>query len=183
MVDLRDLERRAYRAAEWGRARSAARVAFAVLPMAIAAGLAGGSAEVCACLGGLLFLAAAGLRFSGRAGVDAVRIGLAMGLVPLGATLVLRACGIPCPEVPGVGVAEAACALAGVVAGAGVAVWASGDAGAFRTWASATGVASAAAALGCVGLGAGGAAVTLVSLVAASITVGAPLQALARRPT
>jgi hypothetical protein len=177
MVDLGQLERRARRVAGWGRARMAARVGVAVAPIAFLAVMAGGEVEACACLGGLLFAVAGLLRFWGREGVDAVRLGLGMGLVPLFAALALRTCGVDCAPLSRFGQAELLCVLAGVAAGAGVALRASHDHASVRTWALATGVASATAALGCVGLGAGGLLVTLASVAAASLVVAFPLRA------
>lgn len=177
MVDLDLLERRARRAAGWGRARMAARVGVVVAPIAVLAVLAGGGVEACLCLGGLLFGVAGLLRFWGREGVDAVRLGLTMGLVPLFAALALRTCGVDCAPLTRFGEAELLCVLAGVAAGAGVALRASSEHVSVRAWALATGVASATAALGCVGLGAGGLLVTLASLAAASAVVALPLRA------
>ena len=177
MVDLDRLEARARRAAERGRLRMASRVALAVAPLTCVAVLAGGAPGVSACLGCVLLLGAVGLRHWHEAGVTAVRLGLAMGVVPLVATVLLRACGVDCAPLTRLGEGEIVCLLAGVLAGAGVTLRASAeDRASFRTWALATGVAAATAALGCGALGAGGVLVTVSALVAASGLAMVPLR-------
>jgi hypothetical protein len=177
MADLATLETRARSAAEWGRARMAARVGLVVVPFAAVSIAASGVIGAGVALGALLLVVAFLLRFWHRDGVEAVRLGLTMGLVPLVAALLLRACGIDCAPMTRFSEAELVCVLAGVAAGAGVAVQAAtGEAASVRTWAAATSVASLAAALGCVGLGLGGLLVTVAALVASSLAVAAPLR-------
>ncbi len=178
MVDLDRLEARARQAAERGRLRMAARVALAVAPLACVAVLAGGDPAASACLACLLLLLAGGLRYWHRDGVEAVRLGFGMGLVPLATTVLLRACGVDCAPLAQLGEGEIACILAGAAAGAGVALRAtSADRPSLRVWTLATGVASATAALGCVALGLGGALVTVTVLVGTSGLLIVPLRA------
>ncbi len=100
-----------------------------------------------------------------------------MGIIPPVATVLLRACGVDCAPLSRLGEGEIACILAGALAGAGVTLRASAEEhGSFRSWALATGVAAATAALGCGALGAGGVLVTVSALVAASGLAMVPLR-------
>lgn len=178
MVDLHRLEARARRTAERGRLRMAARIGLVVVPLACVGVIIGGDLLASACLACLLLLFAGGLRYWHRDGVRAVQIGLPLGLVPLATTVLIRACGVDCAPLTRLGEGEIACMLAGVVAGAGVALRASsGDRPSLRIWGLATGVAAATATLGCVPLGMGGALVTVAVLLATSGLVVVPLRA------
>lgn len=178
MVDLDALERDARWTAEWGRARMAARVGAAVVPLTLGAMIVGGSVATCACLGALLFAATAGLRYWRQVGVVGARVGLTMGLVPLAAACALGACGVACSPSTQFAVGEWVCLGAGVVTGAGVAVWSSDGQGDVRALGTATFVAMLTAALACTGLGVGALAIVLPALLASAALTWAPLRAM-----
>jgi hypothetical protein len=177
MVNLDELERRARRAAERGRARMAARIGWIVLPLAGLSLLGGAAPGTCAGLAGLLFVLAAGLRYWHREGVVAVEMGLVMGSVPLLAALSLRTCGVDCTSWDQLSGAGLACIVAGVLGGMGVAAHATSAGHGPRVWGLATGVAAATASLGCVGLGLGGLLITVGALIASSTVTWVPLRA------
>ena len=175
MVDLQALETEAFAAAQWGRARMAARAAFVILPVAFASWAISG--HVAAVLLGTVLLAVGmGLRFWHRKGVEAVRLGLVMGLVPFATTVLLQVCGVECTPLSGFSEGEIACVLSGAAAGAGVTLRAAGDAATGRTWLLATGVASLTGALGCVPLGVGGLVVTIIALIVSAAVVAIPMR-------
>jgi hypothetical protein len=174
MVDLDRLERQARQAAEWGRFRMAARVGLVVLPMACASIWLGGPVWTCAALGLALFGVAFGLRWWHQEGVDAVRRGLWLGLLPLVATACLGACGVDASFGPA---GDVVCLVAGVAAGVGVTLRSGLQRATSGGWALATGVASLTAALGCAGLGVGGLLVTVAALAASSAASWLPVRA------
>ncbi len=180
MVDLEQLAHRARRAAEWSRARMAARVVVAVVALATVAIIAGGGVVPCACLATLLFVAAALLRWWGRDGIDAVRLGLMTGTVPLLAAALLPTVGVACAPSDHVAEAELLCAIAGAAAGVGLAVLADRARHRWRSWLLATGVAALTTTLGCLSLGASVLGVTLAALAASSIAVRVSIVARAR---
>jgi hypothetical protein len=166
MVDLERLAGEARRTAERSRVRMAARVAIVLVPLVAIAILAGGEGLACGCLGCVLLVLAAGLRWRDRFGVEVVRDGLLLGLVPAAAALLLRGCGIECAPVGSLGDAEWVCLAAGVIAGAGVTVFALRSRGSRRRrWLLTLLVASLTASLGCAGLGTAGVFATLAALV------------------
>ncbi len=178
MLDLDTLERNARRAAERGRARMAVRVGAVVGPLTIAAYVAGGDAAMCACLGALVFVTTAGLRYWRQDGVTGARIGLAMGLVPAAAACALGACGVACA--PGVqfAVGEWVGLGAGIITGAGVAFLASQAHARTRSLGIATLVAMMTAALVCSPLGVGALVLVLPALLGSAALSWVPLRML-----
>jgi hypothetical protein len=175
MVNLDELERRARRTAERGRARMAARVGLVVLPLAGLSLLGGAALTTCCGMAALLFLMTAALRFWHREGVMAVEMGLAMGSVPLLATVALQGCGVACFSCAQLTAAEWACITAGVVGGMGLAARATHAGHSPRLWGLALLVAASTAAMGCLPLGLGGLLVTVGALVASSAAAWVPL--------
>jgi hypothetical protein len=165
MVDLDTLARRAQRTAEWGRLRMACRIALVVALLALAPLLGGAEPALCGCLATGLFVAAALLRWRSQVGVEAVREGLLLGAVPLAAALMVRGCGLQVSASGAFGPAEAACVLAGAVAGLGV-TWRALRSAAQRgrRWLLILLVASLTAVLGCAGLGLAGVVAAAVAL-------------------
>jgi len=180
MVDLDRLARDAQRTAEWSRARMAARACAVIVPLIAIAVIAGGAVAPCACLGALLLVTACGLRWWSREGVDAVRLGLAMGAVPLAVASLLPVCGLHCARPGQLGAAEWVCVLAGVAAGVGLAVLADRERHRWRMRTLATGVAALTATLGCVPLGVTTLVVTLASVIAAAAVATIPVLVRAR---
>ena len=176
MVDVEALAERARGVAERSRVRMALRVALIVAPLACIPIAGGADAAACACLGLVLFAAAALFRWSDRGGRDAVATGLALGAIPLLAAVGLRACGVECAELWSFGEAEAACFVAGAVAGSSVSLLvprASRDRR--RRWLITLVVTSLTSALGCVALGTVGVISTLVALIASATVVWIPV--------
>jgi hypothetical protein len=169
MVDLETLARRAERTAARSRVLMAARVGLPIAVLAFAAVAGGASIAACACVAVPLFVAGALLRWRNRIVVECVTAGLALGAVPARVALVLRCCGIECRGLPGVSVGEVLYLLATVLVGIGVTWRASHAPGARRQrWLATMLVASATAALGCVGMGVAALASTLLVVVAAA---------------
>lgn len=175
MVDLDRLANKARDAAESSRIRMACRTVVAVTSFCAIAIAAGGSVVPCLCLAFALFAGTALLRWWHREGVEAVRLGLVMGAVPMLAGVVLPGCGVNCAPPGQFGEAELICVLAGIVAGAGLAVFAERKRGQWRVWFLATLVAGLTASLGCTTLGVTGLAATLLAMTVSSVAVRIPL--------
>lgn len=175
MVDLERLAQQARRNADRSRLRMASRVAVVVAGFTGVAIVAGGDVLPCLGLAAVLFVAAAGLRWWHREGVEAVQLGLAMGAVPLVAAALLPACGVECAPPGQLAEAELVCVLAGLVAGAGLALFAERRRSRWRTWVLATVIAGLTATLGCVTLGVTGVGATLLALAVSSAAVRIPV--------
>jgi len=176
MVDVEALAARARHVAARSRLRMACRVGLAIIPLACAPLASGANTGACACLALALFAVAVYCRWRDRTGLDAVTTGLLLGIVPLAAALVLRACGIQCAQLWALTEAEAVCLGAGATAGIAaslVVVRASQQRR--RRWLITILVASLTAALGCAGLGAAGVLSALVALVAGATVVWIPV--------
>ena len=85
MVDLESLTKRARRAYELGRFRSAARVAAIVAPAGAVCVLMSPRKAECLCLLMLLLALVVGMRWRNRRGAGNVAIGLSAGALPLAA--------------------------------------------------------------------------------------------------
>jgi hypothetical protein len=168
MVDLEALARRARRAAEWGRLRSASRVGLAVVPLALLAALVSRAPAVTAGVGLALLGATVALGWRSAEGARAARAGLALGAIPMAAGLFTIAVEGWCDPHRAVTVCGLGCLLAGVVAG-GASAWYAARTRSprrLRAWSAIGLVASLTAALGCMGLGAGSALAVLAALAA-----------------
>lgn len=178
MVDLEQLARRARVAAEWGRARMAARVAVPIAPLAFVAASTGADGARCIALTALLFAAAAFLRWRDRRGVEIARDGLLLGALPVAAVFALHSGGYQCCAPGEITRADVACVLAGALAGVGVTLSAARTrlgAGRGRRWLSTLMVAALTTSLGCLGLGMGSLVVTLATVAACSLAAWIPV--------
>lgn len=176
MVDIEALATRSRQVADRSRVRMACRVLVVIASLTCIPLLAGAHRASCVCLAVALFLTAAVLRWRDRNGIEAVKLGLAFGAIPLLAAVGLRACGIACAELGAFSEGELACFAAGAVAGAGVSfVVAHGSQrGQWRLlWTIL--VASLTASLGCVGLGMAGVLSTVVAMLASATLVWIPV--------
>ncbi len=181
MVDLDRLAVQARRASEWGRARMALRVSAVVAALTLVSLASGTAPGACASGGLALFAATVALRFWHQSGVEAVRIGLPLGAIPLAAGIVLQRMGVKCGSLGEFSQPELLCVLAGAIAGASVTVWAArGPIDRLRRWPPALLVASLTAMLGCLGLGVSAMLATLATLVMSSAVAWIPLAARTR---
>lgn len=181
MVDLEELARRAERTAARSRARMACRVCVPVAMIAIAPIASGGSLAACACIAVALFAVTAWLRWRDRIGGECVTTGLALGSVPVVAALLLRGCGVECrglSELAQLSGGEVACLIAGAVTGLGV-TWRVTRSAESRPqrWIATMLIASATAALGCVGLGVAALGSTLLAVFAVASLALIPMAA------
>jgi hypothetical protein len=178
MIELEKLAEQARCASEWGRTRMAMRVGVVVAALTLVSLASGTTPSICA-VGGLVLLATAVvLRWWNQIGVEAVRIGLLLGGIPLAAGIVLQLMGVECRSTGDFSQADLVCVLAGAIAGSGVTAWtARTQIGRVRRWPAAVLVASLTATLGCLGLGAAGILATLLTLVIVSAIAWIPLAA------
>jgi hypothetical protein len=178
MIDLDALARQAKTTSEWGRARMAVRVGAAVAALTLASVAGSTEPRSCAVGGGVLLVVATALRWWHQRGVEAVRVGLPLGIIPLVVGIVLQRAGVRCGPFPSLSASDVACAVAGGVAGMGVTAWtARTRADRWRRWPLALLVASLTAMLGCYGLGAVGLLATLAPLAMSSAIAWIPLAA------
>jgi hypothetical protein len=178
MVDLELLARRARRAAEWGRLRAASRIALGVVPLVLIALLvgAGEGAPAVVAIGAVLLALCIGLGWANASGGRAARSGLVLGAIPMTAALFAVSIeGCPRPS-HGLTMCGAGCLVAGLVAGGGSAWWAMRAASPrpLAAWGQVGLVASLTTALGCIGLGAGGALGVIASVAAGSALAWIP---------
>ncbi len=153
MLTRDQLKDGALRAYERGRLRTASRVGWLLVPVALVCALETGAGEACACLGALLFSVALYLRWRDRKGVNAVSAGLFAGSLPLVLGLVLGRLGVVCEKAPLWSVCAALCLAVGIPSG----VWLGARATRGRFGATGTltalGIAVLSASMGCAGLG------------------------------
>jgi hypothetical protein len=165
MVNREQLKKKALRAYEVGRLRSAARAAWVLVPATVVCAVGTGAGERCACLGVLLLTVAVFLRWRDRRGAENVRNGLLAGSLPMIAGLVVARLSPGCVGAPLLSACTGVCLGFGILAG----VWlgrrtALGAAG-LPSWLAAAGVSILAASLGCIGLGVAGVVGVAVSLL------------------
>jgi hypothetical protein len=180
MVDLQALASRARRAAEWGRLRTASRLAWAVALFALLALAV--SSNRAAVVGVSLTLVAVtiGLGSLNAEAARAARSGLQLGAIPMIAGLLTITVEGWCDPNRSVTVCGIGCLLAGLFAG-GAGAWYAVRTQApsrLRVWSEIGLVASLTAALGCVGLGLGSALAVLGAMAAGAAVTWLP--ALAR---
>ena len=181
MIDLEALAKQARCASDWGRARMAMRVGGLVAALTLVALASSAAPSVCALGGLILFATAVALRFWNQIGVEAVRIGLPLGGIPLAVGIVLQRMGVRCASLEDISQAEVVCLLAGAIAGAGVTVWAARkQIDCLRRWPAAVLVASLTAMLGCLGLGSVGMLATVATLILSSGVAWIPMAARTR---
>jgi hypothetical protein len=152
--DLAHLPKRARRAYELGRLRFAARVAFVVVPVALAALALGAPWEEALCLTGALSVAGIWLRWRGRDIGASVLPGILAGAVPLLASGVVTLAGGSCTALasPCGGLSVLAGLTAGLVVG-----WTATQVqeGRVMRWLACAAVAISTSCLSCLGLGTG----------------------------
>lgn len=165
MVNREQLKREGLRAYEAGRFRMASRATWLLAPTVLICAIGTGRSEACACVGVVLLAASVLLRWRDRRGVDSVRYGLAAGALPLAIGVLVTCVAPDCANAPLFSLCTATCLGLGLPSG----IWlgrrlarreASG-----ATWVAATGIATLAASLGCMGLGVAGLTGTIFGLL------------------
>lgn len=176
MVSRDQLRIQALRAYEWGRLRTAARVAFVLVPVALLCLFENRGRAECVCVAAALLALCVWLRWRNRRGLEIVTTGLQAGSAPFLAGLVFDRLGIEC----GLGAASTGCtafaALAGIAGGAFIGAQERQWQGRLWSFVTAAAIAALAASLGCIRLG----GVGLVSVVA-GIALGSIVMAGASR--
>jgi hypothetical protein len=166
MTDSTSLRARARRTYERGRAAAALRVAFVVVPLAALCARETDAPWRCGGVGILLLVVCILTRWRQYRGVRAVDAGLATGLIPMTAALLLCRFAASWPDNAAVGVCVTAGLVSGALAGRAIAP----DAGPRSTqWVTAALAAGLTAALGCVGIGIGTAVGAAAGVVAGAI--------------
>lgn len=179
MVDVEALARRARRAAEWGRLRSAARIALWVLPCAVLALALSPNRPAVAAIGLALLALTVWLGWRNAEGARAARAGLKLGAVPMSVglvTIVLDRSGDP---LGGLRYCGYGCLLAGLFVG-GASTWyalRTQPRDRLRTCAQVGLVASLTTAIGCIGLGLGSALAVLGAISVGVVLAWAPIRA------
>ena len=176
MVNLDELTARGLRAYELGRLRKASRVALLLVPIATVCLVEARSREACACLSVLLLLAAIGLRWRDRRGVQSVTTGLLAGSLPLAAGLSIGQLDFRCGLAGGDVFCTTFAVFVGVLAGSFIAFRESQSRGTLWSGLSAAGITVLAASLGCLRLGSVG-----VAGVVLGIGLGMAAVVIARR--
>jgi hypothetical protein len=179
MVDLDVLARRARRAAEWGRLRSASRVAFVVAPLTLLATLVSPNRAAIAAIGLALLGVTVALGWWNAEGARAARAGLKLGVIPMAVGLFTIAVEGWCRPDAALTLCGAGCLLAGLFAGGASAWYAirTQAASRLRVWAQIGLVASLTTAIGCVGLGLGSALAVLGAMAAGAAVAWLPARA------
>ena len=179
MVDLHLLAKRARRAAEWGRLRGASRIAGVVVPFALLALLVSPNGAVVIGIALALLVVTIALGWHSAEGGRAARSGLKLGAIPMVVALVTVAVEGWCDPTRAVTLCGAGCLVAGVVAGGATAWYAvrTQSPRRLRFWGEIGLVASLTSALGCVGLGFGGAVAVLAAMVAGAAVTWVPARA------
>jgi len=179
MVDLEALAKRARRAAEWGRLRSASRVAFAVIPMALLATLVSPNRSAIAGISLLLLVVTVALGWRNAEGARAARSGLKLGSIPMAVGLFTIAVEGWCDPDRAITLCGIGCLSAGVFAGVASAWYAirTQAPSRLRVWAQIGIVTSFTTALGCVGLGLGSALAVLGAMAAGAAVAWVPARA------
>jgi hypothetical protein len=153
MVNLEELEARGLFAYQMGRLRMAAKIAVVLVPVSLVCLFESEAREACACTAVLLFVAAIGLRFRDRAGVDGVNDGLLAGSIPLAFGLLLARFAPGCEAAGFFSACTAFSILIGGGAGVIVARREAARPSRSRGWMTAATIATLAASVGCIRLG------------------------------
>ena len=179
MVDLDELARRARWAAEWGRLRSASSAALTVAPLTLFALAVSPYRAAVVGIALALLGVTIGLGWLNAEGARAARSGLRLGAIPMTAGLFTIAFEGWCDPNRPVTLCGVGCLLAGVFAGAASAWYAvrtqSPNRG--RLWGEIGLVASLTTAMGCVGLGLGGALAVLGAMALGAVVAWVPARA------
>ena len=179
MVDLQALAKRARRAADWGRLRSASRVVVAVLPFTLLALTVSSNHAAVVGIALALLAVTVGLGWLNAEGGRAARSGLKLGAVPMTVGLFTIAVEGWCDPGRAVTVCGIGCLLAGVFAGGASAWYAvrTQSPSRLRVWSQIGLVASLTTALGCVGLGLGSALAVLGAMAVGAAVAWVPARA------
>jgi hypothetical protein len=179
MVDLDVLAQRARRAAEWGRLRSASRVALAVVPFTLLALAVSSNRAAIVAIAFALLAASVGLGWLNAEGARAARSGLKLGAIPMTVGLFTIAIEGWCDPGEAVTVCGIGCLLAGMFAGGASAWYAvrTQSPSRLRVWSEIGLVASLTTGLGCVGLGIGTALAVLTAMAAGAAVAWVPARA------
>lgn len=179
MVDLEVLARRARRAAELGRLRSASRVAVAIVPFTLLALAVSPNREAIVGIALALLAVTVGLGWLSAEGARAARSGLKLGAIPMTVGLFTIAVEGWCDPNRAVTFCGIGCLVAGVFAG-GASAWYAVRTQApsrLRVWSQIGLVASLTTAMGCVGLGLGSALAVLGAMAVGAAVAWAPARA------
>lgn len=179
MADLESLARRARRAAEWGRLRSASRIGAVVVPLTALAMLISPNRAAVAGVGVALLAAAVALGWLSAEGARAARSGLKLGAIPMTVGLFTIAVEGWCDPERAVTLCGIGCLFAGMFAGGASAWYAvrTQSPSRLRVWSQIGLVASLTAALGCVGLGLGSALAVLGAVALGAAVAWVPVRA------
>jgi hypothetical protein len=153
MVNLDELEARGLFAYELGRLRMASKIAILLVPVSAVCLFESEGREACACTAALLLVAAIGLRFRDRTGVDGVNDGLLAGSIPLAFGLLLARFAPGCASAGLFSACTAFSILIGGGAGVIVAAREAARPSRSRAWMTAVPIATLAASVGCIRLG------------------------------
>ena len=179
MVDLEALARRARRASEWGRLRSASGVAVAVVPFTLLSLAVSSNQAAVVGIALALLSVSVGLGWLNAEGARAARAGLKLGAIPMAVGLFTIAVEGWCDPDRAVTVCGIGCLVAGVFAGGASAWYAvrTQSPRRLRIWSQIGLVASLTTALGCVGLGLGSALAVLGMIAVGAAVAWAPARA------
>lgn len=176
MVDLELLARRARRAAEWGRMRSASRVAWTVVPFTVLAALISPHRAAVTAIGVALLGATITLGWLNAEGARAARSGLKLGAIPMTVGLLTIAVEGWCDPDQLVTFCGLGCLVAGLFAGGAIAWYAARTQSdrRLRVWTKVGLIACLTTALGCIGLGFGSALAVLGAMAAGTAVAWVP---------
>jgi len=176
MVDLEVLAKRARRAAELGRLRSASRIAVTVVPFTLLALAVSPNRVAIAGIFVALLAVTIGLGWINAEGASAARSGIKLGAIPMTVGLFTIAVEGWCDPERAVTLCGIGCLLAGVFAGGASAWYAvrTQSPSRLRVWSKIGLVASLTTALGCVGLGFGSALAVLAAMAAGAAVAWVP---------
>jgi hypothetical protein len=179
MVDREALARRARRAAEWGRLRSASRVAVAVVPSGLLASAVSPHRAAILGISLALLVVTVGLGWLNAEGRRCARSGLKLGSIPMSVGLFTIAVEGWCDPNRTVTLCGIGCLLAGVFAGGASAWYAvrTQSPARLRVWGEIGLVASLTTAIGCVGLGLGSALAVLGAMAVGAAGAWVPASA------
>jgi len=179
MVDLEALARRARRAAELGRLRSASRVAFAIVPFTLLAVAVSPNRGAIVGIAVALLAVTVGLGWLNAEGASAARSGLKLGAIPMTVGLFTIAVEGWCDPNRAVTLCGIGCLIAGVFAGGASAWYAvrTQTPSRLRVWSEIGLVASLTTAMGCVGLGLGSALAVVGAMAAGAAVAWVPARA------
>lgn len=179
MVDLEVLAKRARRAAEWGRLRSASSAALTVVALTLFALVISPYRAAVVGISLALLGVTIGLGWLNAEGARAARSGLRLGAIPMTVGLFTIAVEGWCDPNQTVTLCGVGCLVAGVFAGGASSRYAvrTQSPNRVRVWSEIGLVASLTTAMGCVGLGLGSALAVLGAMAAGAVVAWVPARA------